>query len=93
MREPERIQWFREKIELNNRPQYSKEEKLRILRKLNEATGFEQFLQKKYVGQKRFSLEGGEALITGLLQYEPVNDECRIVIGGVEYPGKIIWVK
>ncbi len=84
MREPERIQWFREKIELNNRPKYSKEEKLRILRKLNEATGFEQFLQKKYVGQKRFSLEGGEALIPGLdtlVQKGAENGISEVVVG------------
>ncbi len=84
MREPERIQWFREKIELNNRPKYSKEEKIRILRKLNEATGFEQFLQKKYVGQKRFSLEGGEALIPGLdtlVQKGAENGITEVVVG------------
>lgn len=84
MREPERIQWFREKIELTNRPQYSKEEKLRILRKLNEATGFEQFLQKKYVGQKRFSLEGGEGLIPGLdtlVQKGAENGISEVVVG------------
>ncbi len=84
MREPERIQWFREKIELNNRPKYSKEEKLRILKKLNEATGFEQFLQKKYVGQKRFSLEGGEALIPGLdtlVQKGAENGITEVVVG------------
>ena len=66
MREPERIQWFRDSIEVKNRPKYSEKEKKRIFNKLNQATGFEQFLQKKYVGQKRFSLEGGEALIPGL---------------------------
>ncbi len=37
--------------------------------------------------------EGGEALITGLLQYNLSEDTCRIIVGGVEYPGKIIWVK
>ena len=40
-----------------------REEQLRILRKLNEAEAFETFLQTKYVGQKRFSLEGGESVI------------------------------
>src|SRR5690606_30312417 len=39
------------------------DDQLRILRKLNEAEAFETFLQTKYVGQKRFSLEGGESLI------------------------------
>ena len=66
MREPERLKWFKEKIEPKNRPQFNKKRKLQIFKKLNQATSFEQFLQKKYVGQKRFSLEGGEALIPAL---------------------------
>ena len=41
-------------------------EKKHILTKLNEAVSFESFLQTKYVGQKRFSLEGGESLIPAL---------------------------
>jgi 2-oxoglutarate dehydrogenase E1 component len=66
MREPEKLDWLKNKIELKNRPDYDAKEKKRIYSKLNEATGFEQFLQKKFVGQKRFSLEGGEALIPAL---------------------------
>ena len=45
---------------------FSLEKKRRILEKLNGAVGFESFLNKKYVGQKRFSLEGGESVIPGL---------------------------
>lgn len=63
IRVSERLKWLREKIELENRPKYSKENKREIFSKLNNATVFEQFLHKKYVGQKRFSLEGGESLI------------------------------
>lgn len=66
IRQPERLNWLREKIEVKNRPVYDAKEKQRIYQKLNDATGFEQFLQKKFVGQKRFSVEGGEALIAGL---------------------------
>jgi 2-oxoglutarate dehydrogenase E1 component len=66
MREPDRVQWFKEKIELANRPKFSADDKKRIFSKLNSATVFEQFLHKKYVGQKRFSLEGGESLIPSL---------------------------
>ena len=80
MRDPERQQWFRNQIELVNRPKYSKEEKLEIFKKLNQATAFESFLGKKFVGQKRFSIEGGEALIPAL--------DSLIVHGadlGVEY--------
>ncbi|MBX3312571.1 MAG: multifunctional oxoglutarate decarboxylase/oxoglutarate dehydrogenase thiamine pyrophosphate-binding subunit/dihydrolipoyllysine-residue succinyltransferase subunit [Microbacteriaceae bacterium] len=62
IQDPEQRLWFRGKLE---RPYQkpSKEEQLRILSKLNEAEAFETFLQTKYVGQKRFSLEGGESVI------------------------------
>lgn len=66
IREPERLGWIRNKIEIENRPKFGKKEKLQIFEKLNEATVFEQYLQKKFVGQKRFSVEGGEALIPGI---------------------------
>ena len=66
IRDPERKSWFFEKLELDNRPKFNNEDKKEIYRKVSEATLFEQFLQRKYVGQKRFSVEGGEALIPGL---------------------------
>ncbi|MBL6871708.1 MAG: 2-oxoglutarate dehydrogenase E1 component, partial [Flavobacteriales bacterium] len=66
IRHPERVEWIRKNIELNNRPQFSKDQKKHILHKLNQATVFEQFLQKKFVGQKRFSIEGAESLIPAL---------------------------
>lgn len=66
IRHPNRVKWLRDRIELKNRPQFDKKDKLHIMHKLNQATVFEQFLHKKFVGQKRFSLEGGEALIPAL---------------------------
>jgi len=67
IRKPEKVQWLQEKLEGNrNRPTFSKDEKKHMLHKLNQAVVFEQFLHKKFVGQKRFSLEGGEALIPAL---------------------------
>ena len=66
MRDPERIDWFINKIEIANRPKFDKERKINIFKKLNQATNFEAFLGKKFVGQKRFSIEGGEALIPAL---------------------------
>ncbi|WP_205631531.1 multifunctional oxoglutarate decarboxylase/oxoglutarate dehydrogenase thiamine pyrophosphate-binding subunit/dihydrolipoyllysine-residue succinyltransferase subunit [Leifsonia xyli] len=62
IQDPAQRKWFQDKLE---RP-YQKpghDEQLRILGKLNEAEAFETFLQTKYVGQKRFSLEGGESTI------------------------------
>ncbi|MBF6607185.1 MAG: 2-oxoglutarate dehydrogenase E1 component [Flavobacterium sp.] len=67
IRKPETIQWIQDKIGYNgNQPRFSADEKKNILSKLNEAVAFENFLHTKYVGQKRFSLEGGESLIPGL---------------------------
>lgn len=66
MREPDRLTWIKNKIELKNRPKLDKQRKLEIYKKLNQASGFEAFLGKKFVGQKRFSIEGGEALIPAL---------------------------
>jgi len=59
---PEERKWIQERIEVGA-PRTAREEQLRILRKLNSAEAFESFLQTKYVGQKRFSLEGGESVI------------------------------
>ncbi|WP_167132330.1 multifunctional oxoglutarate decarboxylase/oxoglutarate dehydrogenase thiamine pyrophosphate-binding subunit/dihydrolipoyllysine-residue succinyltransferase subunit [Paramicrobacterium chengjingii] len=70
IQDPAQRAWIQGKVE---RP-YAKpthDEQMRILGKLNEAEAFETFLQTKYVGQKRFSLEGGEstiALLDGILQ-------------------------
>lgn len=66
MREPHMIKWMLNAIELTNRPTFSKEQKSDIYKKLMQATGFEAFLGKKFVGQKRFSVEGLEALIPAL---------------------------
>jgi 2-oxoglutarate dehydrogenase E1 component len=67
MRNPEKLKWLQDRINDNdNHPKYTDEAKKYILGKLNQAVTFESFLQTKYVGQKRFSLEGGEALIPGI---------------------------
>jgi len=65
--DPEKKHWLIEKMEdTRNTPNFSIDEKRRILEKLNQATIFENFLHTKYVGQKRFSLEGLEGLIPAL---------------------------
>ena len=64
IRDPEMLDWFKTKVEkdaLAFNPTH--EEKKRILSKLNQAVVFENFLHTKYLGQKRFSLEGGESTI------------------------------
>ncbi|MCF6214284.1 MAG: 2-oxoglutarate dehydrogenase E1 component [Flavobacteriaceae bacterium] len=67
IRKPEEIKWWQNKLNKDdNHPKYTAETKKYILSKLNQAVTFEQFLQTKFVGQKRFSLEGGETLIPAL---------------------------
>lgn len=65
--DPEEKKWLLQKIENEGKYiQLSTEKRKRILRKLNQTTVLEQFLDKKYIGQKRFSLEGGETTIPAL---------------------------
>ncbi|XLS29753.1 2-oxoglutarate dehydrogenase E1 component [Flavobacteriaceae bacterium M23B6Z8] len=67
IRKPEEIEWIQQKLNINdNHPNFTADQKKHILRKLNDAVAFESFLHTKYVGQKRFSLEGGESLIPAL---------------------------
>ncbi|MGB5481738.1 MAG: 2-oxoglutarate dehydrogenase E1 component [Eudoraea sp.] len=67
IRKPERVQWIQEWLNVNdNHPNFSQDRKKHILRKLNQAVSFEAFLHTKYVGQKRFSLEGNESLIPAI---------------------------
>ena len=62
IREPEVIEWIKNRLDVNdNQPNFNQDQKKNILRKLNEAVSFETFLHAKYVGQKRFSLEGCES--------------------------------
>lgn len=67
IRDVEEVRWLKERLsQNNNQPNFSKEQKTHILHKLNQAVAFENFLHRKFVGQKRFSLEGGETLIPAL---------------------------
>ncbi|MFS4416400.1 2-oxoglutarate dehydrogenase E1 component [Maribacter sp. 2307ULW6-5] len=67
IRKPERVKWIQDWINVNdNHPNFGPDRKKHILKKLNQAVSFETFLHTKYVGQKRFSLEGNESLIPGL---------------------------
>ncbi len=67
IRNPEIVKWLQDKMEgTKNTPSFSIDEKKTILRKLNQAVMFENFLHTKFVGQKRFSLEGGETLIPAM---------------------------
>ena len=67
IRDPKVQEWIKNRLDVNdNQPSFNADEKKHILRKLNEAVSFETFLHTKYVGQKRFSLEGCESAIPAL---------------------------
>ncbi|MFD2908801.1 2-oxoglutarate dehydrogenase E1 component [Flavobacterium ardleyense] len=67
IRDEKAQEWINNRLYINdNHPSFSSDQKKNILKKLNEAVSFETFLHTKYVGQKRFSLEGCEAAIPAL---------------------------
>jgi 2-oxoglutarate dehydrogenase E1 component len=67
IRNVDEIKWIKNRLHQNsNTPNFGVEQKKHILHKLNQAVAFESFLHKKFVGQKRFSLEGAESLIPAL---------------------------
>lgn len=67
VRDVEKVNWIQDKLQKNdNQPNFPAEDKKKILHKLNEAVAFENFLNRKFVGQKRFSIEGAESLIPAL---------------------------
>ena len=78
-------QWIQERIEpARAHPQLSRDQQKRLLQKLTEAEHLERYLHTKYVGQKRFSLEGGESLIPcvdELIQLAGANGTQEIVLG------------
>ena len=92
VREPQRINWIQNWLNQNlNQPKLSKEEKERVLEKLNEATAFENFMHTKYVGQKRFSVEGNESLIPALdtLINKSAEHGVEEVIVGMAHRGRL----
>src|SRR5882672_1740973 len=65
--EPGEKRWWQERLEaIRSKPNFNKEQKIHILDRLTAAEGLERYLHTKYVGQKRFSLEGGESFIASM---------------------------
>jgi len=88
----EKRMWLREKIESSAGDfGLSLSKKKRILHKLNGAVGFEKFLHTKYVGQKRFSLEGGESAIAALdaIISEGADLNVQEVLIGMAHRGRL----
>ncbi|GGE03306.1 2-oxoglutarate dehydrogenase E1 component [Psychroflexus salis] len=92
IRKPEEIDWIQNRIYQNeNQPNFNTDQKKNILRKLNEAVTFENFLHKSYVGQKRFSLEGNESLIPALdaLIEGAANKGVKEFVMGMAHRGRL----
>ncbi|MFJ6834917.1 multifunctional oxoglutarate decarboxylase/oxoglutarate dehydrogenase thiamine pyrophosphate-binding subunit/dihydrolipoyllysine-residue succinyltransferase subunit [Streptomyces sp. NPDC091209] len=90
IQDPKQRKWIQDRIERpHTKPE--REEQLRILRRLNSAEAFETFLQTKYVGQKRFSLEGGESVIPLLDAVIDSAAESRLdeVVIGMAHRGRL----
>jgi len=66
VRNPERIQWLRERIEAVKKPSFSANEKKQFLEMASKASLFEQYIHRKFVGAKRFSVEGCEAMVPAM---------------------------
>lgn len=68
MRNPEVVEWLEKRMEtVQNNLTYSKRQKIAFYKQLMQAVNFEQFIHRKFIGEKRFSLEGGEALIPAIM--------------------------
>ncbi len=92
IQEPDERQWLIDRMEpCRNHPDFSIDEKLHILEKLNQAALFEQFLHRRFIGQKRFSLEGGEILIPVLDRIVRNCPEAGIsdVVMGMSHRGRL----
>ena len=92
IRKPLINKWIQNKLNVNNNhPNFSKSQKVKLLTKLIEAVSFENFLHTKFVGQKRFSLEGGESLIPALdiLIEEAANNGVEEFVMGMAHRGRL----
>ena len=90
IQDPEQRKWIQDRVERGHTSP-DREEQLRILGKLNQAEAFETFLQTKFVGQKRFSLEGGESVIPLLdaVVSEAAHDDMEEVVIGMAHRGRL----
>jgi 2-oxoglutarate dehydrogenase E1 component len=87
----ERCSWLEKAVEEKLWEPVSLDQKKRILEKLNEGVIFEKFLHTKYIGQKRFSLEGGETAIAALdaIINTAANDDVQEVVIGMAHRGRL----
>lgn len=92
IRDPQEIEWIKNRLHQNsNTPKFDVNQKKHILHKLNQAVAFENFLHKKFVGQKRFSLEGAESLIPALDALVEYSSELGVeeFVVGMAHRGRL----
>jgi 2-oxoglutarate dehydrogenase E1 component len=88
---PSERKWFRDRVEKSDDFKFTQNGKEAILKKLIQAEGFEKFLHTKYVGTKRFGLDGGESLIPALEQIIKIGGQSKIkeVKIGMSHRGRL----
>jgi 2-oxoglutarate dehydrogenase E1 component len=88
---PTERKWFRDRVEKTDDFKFSQKGKEAILNKLIQAEGFEKFLHTKYVGTKRFGLDGGESLIPALEQIIKIGGQSQVkeVKIGMSHRGRL----
>ena len=90
--EPTEKRWWQQKLEaIRSKPNFSAEEKIHILDRLTAAEGLERYLHTKYVGQKRFSLEGGESFIASMDEFIQRAGETGVqeIVIGMAHRGRL----
>jgi 2-oxoglutarate dehydrogenase E1 component len=92
LQDPHERRWLQERMEPSrNTPRFSRDEKLQVLNKLCQANLFERFLHTRYVGQKRFSIEGAEIIVPMLeaLIRHASHGGCREILMGMAHRGRL----
>ena len=92
IQDPDQKAWIQERIEkIENRTEFSKNGKIAIYKNLLAAENFENYLHKKYIGTKRFGLDGGESLVPALLQILKRGGQIGLkeVVLGMAHRGRL----
>lgn len=92
IRHPEVVKWLKVRMEkVRNKPKFSAKKKQAIFHQLNMAVGFEDFIHRKFMGQKRFSLEGSESMIPALkaIIEHGANIGVEEVVIGMAHRGRL----
>ena len=86
-----KVDWLTNEIEQNLNQPMPLNKKKRVLEKLNQGVMFEKFLHTKYIGQKRFSLEGGETTIAALdeIIHTAANNDVQEIVIGMAHRGRL----